>query len=125
MSQQVYIDKILELIVKLWLQTPHDFVLKEDGYSGHGPGKSNIVCSWKEQNNLETYFNYHNSPDLVPIENYWQPVKQTLRKYPHWDDVTTKELIYEGWTHVTQKFIKEKVAGMPERLQAVKDGGGW
>ncbi len=47
-----------------------------------------------------------------------------FRKYPHWDDATTKELIYEGWTHVTQKFINEKVASTPERLQAVKDGEG-
>ena len=87
----------------------HDFLLEEDGDSGHGPGKSNVVRIWKEQNGLESYFNSHNSPDLAPIENCWQPVKQTLRKYQGWDDATTKELIYEGWTHVTQKFINEKV----------------
>ena len=79
---------------------------------------------WKEPNGLETYFNCHNSPDLAPIENCWQPVKQTLRKFPYWDDATTKELIYKGWTLVTQKFINEKVATMPEKLQAVKDGEG-
>ncbi len=41
MSQQVYIDKVLEPIVKPWPQTHYDFVLEEDGDSGHGPGKSN------------------------------------------------------------------------------------
>jgi hypothetical protein len=40
-SQRVYIDQILKPIVKPWLN--HDFVLEEDGDSGHGPGKSNIV----------------------------------------------------------------------------------
>ena len=124
MSQQVYIDKILEPIVRPWLQTHHDFVLEEDRDLGHGPGKSNIVRTWKEQNNLESYFDCHNSPDLAPIENCWQPVKQTLRKYPHWDDATTKELIYEGWIHVTQKFINKKVVSIPKRLQAVKDEEG-
>ena len=47
--------------------------------------------------------------------------EKTLRKYPHWDDAITKKLIYKCWTHVTQKFINEKVATTPERLQAVKD----
>ena len=69
-----------------------------------------ILCAHgkKENNGLESYFNCHNSPDLAPIENCWQPVKQALRKYPHWDNTTTKELIYEGWTHVNQRFINEK-----------------
>ncbi len=35
-----------------------------------------------------------------------------------------KELIYEGWTYVSQKLINKKIASMPERLQAVKDGEG-
>ena len=71
---------------------------------------------------MESSLNCHSSPDLAPIEKCWQPVKQNFRKYPHWDDATTKELIYEGWPPITQNFINEKVASMPERLQAVKDG---
>ena len=96
MSQRVYIDQILGPVVKPWIEAHHDFVLEEDGDSGHGPGKSNIVRTWKQENNLEYYFNCHSSPDLSPIENCWQPVKQHLHKYPHWDDNTTKELISEG-----------------------------
>ncbi len=120
----MYIEKILEPVVKSWLQAHHDFVLEEDGDLGHRPGKSNIVRKWKEPNGLETYFNCHNSQDLAPIKNCWQPVKQTLCKFAHWDDTTTKELIYKGWTDVTQKFINEKVATMPKKLQAAKDGEG-
>jgi hypothetical protein len=43
MSQSVYIDQILEPIVKPWLDRGDKFVLEEDRDSGHGPGKSNIV----------------------------------------------------------------------------------
>lgn len=43
MSQKFYIDQILELIVKPWVNAYHDFVLEKDGDSGYGPGKSNIV----------------------------------------------------------------------------------
>ena len=35
-----------------------------------------------------------------------------------------KELIFEGWTYVSQHFINEKVASMPERLDAVIAGDG-
>lgn len=73
---------------------------------------------------MKFYCNCHDSPNLASIVNCWQPVKQTLCKFPRWDDATIKKLIYDGWTHVTQKFINEKVASMPERLQAVKDGEG-
>ena len=98
--------------------------MEEDGDSGHGPGKSNIVRTWKEKNGLESYFNCHNSPDLAPIKNCWQLVKQTLCKYPHWDDTDIKESIYEGWTYMSQKLINKKIESMPERLQTVKDGEG-
>lgn len=43
MSQQVYINQILEPVVKSWLDAKHDFVLEEDGNSGHGMGKKKIV----------------------------------------------------------------------------------
>jgi len=43
MTLQDYRDQILEPIVKPWIQEEQDFVLKEDGDSGHGLSKSNIV----------------------------------------------------------------------------------
>ncbi len=43
MSQRVYIDQILQLIVKPWIKAYHDYVLEEDSDLGHGLGKSNIV----------------------------------------------------------------------------------
>jgi hypothetical protein len=55
MSQRIYIDQILEPIVNPWIQHGDKFVL-EDGDSGHGPGKNNIVKDWKQENNLNSYF---------------------------------------------------------------------
>ena len=83
MSQQVYRDAILEPIVKLWLDAGQDFILEEDGDSGHGPSKKNIVRTWKQEHGLRFYFNCAGSPDLAPIENCWQTPKQTLKKIPH------------------------------------------
>ena len=39
MTHQVYIDAILDPVVKPWLERGDDFVLEEDGDSGHGTGK--------------------------------------------------------------------------------------
>ena len=126
MSQQVYIDSILEPVVKPWLENQggERFTLEEDGDSGHGPGKSNIVRTWKEKNGLKTYFNCPQSPDLAPIENCWQPVKDQLRKYPHWDDSTMENLMWEGWEKVSQDFINKQVHSMPQRLKDCIASGG-
>ena len=96
MSHEVYINQILEPVVKPWIQSGQDFVLEEDGDSDHGTGSNNIVRDWKEKNGLKHYFNCASSPDLAPIENCWLMPKQKLRSVPHWDDETTEELIREG-----------------------------
>ncbi len=93
--------------------------MEEDGDLGHGTGKSNIVHKWKTTNHLKSYFNCAQSPDLAPIENMWQPTKQELRKYPHWDEHSTKELVVEAWDNVTMEFINKHMHSIPLRLQQV------
>ena len=125
MTPQAYIDQVLEPMVKPWLQAGEEFVLEEEGDSGHGPGRSdNMVKTWKREHGLQHYFNCASSPDLAPIENCWLPPKQWVRQWPHWDDKATRELIMEGWSRVSQQYINEQVLSMPERLQAVVQNGG-
>lgn len=40
MTHQVYIDSILESVVKPWLERENDFVLEEDDDSGHDTGRT-------------------------------------------------------------------------------------
>ncbi|KAH7394815.1 hypothetical protein BKA66DRAFT_567205 [Pyrenochaeta sp. MPI-SDFR-AT-0127] len=68
MTQRAYIDQILEPVVKPWLERGDNFVLEEDGDSGHGPSKNNIARQWKDLHRLKSYFNCHPSPDLAPIK---------------------------------------------------------
>ena len=66
----MYIDFILEPVVKSWLEKGDDFILEEDGNSsGHGSGKDNIVRRWKDEHQLKHFFNCPHSSDLSPIEN--------------------------------------------------------
>ncbi|XTI92257.1 hypothetical protein V2W45_1317896 [Cenococcum geophilum] len=117
---------ILNAIVLPWLKNKEDFVLKEDNNGAHGTGKKNIVRTWKEEHNLKYFFNCHNSPDLSPIENCWQPPKQYIRKFPHWDKDDTRELAQEGWDKVRRdfSFINKRVDSMPQRLRDCIDQDG-
>jgi hypothetical protein len=118
LSLKVYRDQILEPIVKPWLERGDSFILEEDNDSGHGGGSSsNMVATWKRKHSLDSYFNCSNSPDLAPIENCWQPPKQYLKRFPHWDEFETRELAHEAWQNISQKFINERVDSMPQRLQ--------
>ena len=81
--------------------------------------QTQYLRAWKEKYDLKFYFNCPSSPDLAPIENTWQPAKQYLKIYPHWDDRTMKELIVEGWANVSQESINKTARLMPERLKAV------
>ena len=96
-------------------------ILEEDGDSGHGPGKNNIVRAWKDHHQLHHYFNCPQSPDLSPIENCWSVPKQYIRGFPHWDVETVKGLAEEGWQQLKQKTINNWVRSMPKRLKDVID----
>jgi hypothetical protein len=54
MTQKDYISQILEPIAKPWVESKQRFILEEDGDSGHAPGKSNIVRTWKQLKVLST-----------------------------------------------------------------------
>jgi hypothetical protein len=119
LSLKVYRDQILKPIVGSWLKDPKQphFIL-EDNDSAHGGGSNNnIVASWKRRHNLDHFFNCANSPDLAPIENCWQVMKQHLKKFPHWDESETRELAHEGWDRVSAEFINNRIDSMPQRLQ--------
>jgi hypothetical protein len=122
MTHQIYINFILELVVKLWLKRENDFVLKEDDDSSHDTSKTrNIVKKWKKDHDFKHYFNCASSSDLIIIENCWMSTKQHIQKYSYWDDFSLRQLIVKKWARVSQTFINEKIYEMSQRLQAVID----
>ncbi len=125
MSHQVYINQILEPVVKPWLERGADFVLEEDGDTGHGrAGINSAATRWKEQHGLRYYANWPHSPDLSIIENCWQTSKQHVGRITHWEEETLKEGIRQGWAHVSQESINKRVLSMPTRTDDVTDREG-
>lgn len=71
-THKAYIEQILDIEVIKWVNRDDQFVLEEDGASGHGGGprarKNNPAAEWKKRHNIDAYFNCHDSPDLSIIE---------------------------------------------------------
>ena len=116
-THRVYHDVILEGgPVKKWIERGDDFVLEEDGASGHGGGpkarKDSLVAKWKDKKRVEHYFNCHDSPDLAPIENTFQGPKGHMRKHPHWDEQSLIDILQEGWDNISQEYINELVESL-------------
>ncbi|KAI9662749.1 MAG: hypothetical protein M1829_006144 [Trizodia sp. TS-e1964] len=122
MSLQVYRDDILKPIVGPWIDRGEDFCLEEDGDSGHGKSKNNIVRKWKEERGLEFFFNCPQSLDLSPIENCWQVPKQYVKKFPVWDDQGTRELVVEGVDQYSQAHITHQHVTTQHQIRIVADG---
>jgi hypothetical protein len=120
LTQEAYRDQILEPHVKPWIEAGHQFVLEEDGDSGHGPGKGqNPVRVWKQDNGLKSYFNTPGSTDLSPIENAWKVPKQHIRRHAVWDDQELRSLAIEAWKSLSQDTINRWIDSMPQRMEDV------
>lgn len=127
MNATYYRNVILDQYVKPWIDRGDDFTLEEDQDSSHGVPRAGkgIVQQWKRDHGLKHYFNCSASPDLAPIENCWQPLKQDLRKIPHWDLETIKDVTEATWYDgLLQRTINKWMDSMPERLQDVIDRRG-
>jgi hypothetical protein len=125
MTHDCYIDQILNPIVLPWLVEKQDFLLEEDGDSGHGFGKgTNKVKQWKERHGLKVYQNCAGSPDITPIENSFQVPKEHIRKFTNNNIEGLRELSIEGWAKLKQETINKRVDEMPQRLQDIIDSKG-
>lgn len=91
---------------------------KNGGDSGHRPGKSNIVRAWKQENGLEYYVLRLSTVSYIS-KIAGNRLSKIFTNIPTGMIIPKKNLIYEGWAHVSQDFINEKVASTPESLEAV------
>ena len=133
LTQQAYIDQILEPGVSKWCSDRSEWVLEEDNDSGYGNKDSNnLVQKWKrdygitqsDQSAHRCYFNCPRSPDLAIIEDGWSYPKNYVKKRSHWDDQIVDELAREAWRQMPQPWINQLVDSMPQRLQDVIASGG-
>lgn len=130
MSQRVYVDQILKPYVSRWLEEGREWILFEDNDSGHGGrSESNIVRSWKEDNELKSIFNAPRAPWLNIIENAWRAPDQAVHLNA-WKVQTADELYEiaeESWRSedsLPQKTINEWVLSARQRTKDTLENGG-
>ena len=118
--------EILNVMIKPRLKAGEQFILEEDHDEAHGTNApvNEMVRKWKRDNDLKTYFNAANSPDLSVIKTCIQSIKQHLRKQAISDEETLKAYMLEAWGNLKQKYINEQILSMPQRLRDCIAAGG-
>jgi hypothetical protein len=125
MSAKCYVDRILEPVVRPWVEEVKlgrlaPFNLVEDPNGANGVGVNSEARRWKRQNSrghIDYHFNERASPDLAPAEECWQPYKYDVKEYSGWNEEYAKGLVLDGWERVKQEQIAMAIHSMPRRLR--------
>ena len=99
------------------------FIFQEDNAPCHKAAAANI---WKENNNVMVLPWPAQSPDLNPIENFWQDLKRRLRlkNYKSKNKIELFDLLKEEWFNTNPEKINKLIDSMPRRVDAVLKSGG-
>jgi transposase len=97
----------------------------QDNARGHS-AKDTIV--YMANKGLYPIFWPANSPDLNPIEDIWEKMKDCIEEKAskiHRSYKKLREVVEEAWNTVAHEDILELIRSMPKRCQAVIDAKGW
>lgn len=98
--------------------------LMQDNASGHA---AKATMEEMERKGIRPIFWPANSPDLNPIETIWDWIKDYLQeKYPdvHRSYPRLRDAVNEAWNSITDEQVRELIATMPDRCQAVIEAKG-
>lgn len=100
-------------------------VFMQDNAPGHA---AKDTMAYMAQKSIYPIFWPANSPDLNPIEDLWERIKDYLeekdpeihRSYPR-----LRQAVVEAWNAITHEDILDLIRSMPERCKAVIAAEGW
>ena len=87
-----------------------------DGAPAH---KSRAVKTFLDEQNIEVLDWPGNSPDLNPIENAWNKMKNDLAKSRPTSIVSLKEALKKMWVTMDLSYFENLATSMPKRIQKV------
>ena len=97
-------------------------VFMQDGAPCHRP---KVVSEFLRQQRIKVLDWPGNSPDLNPIENLWDILKDKVADKQPTSAKHLQEVIKESWVKdLTREYCSTLVASMPRRLQAVIEAKG-
>lgn len=116
MTSAIYVDilekALLPSAAKLGLQK---WILQEDNDPKH---KSRFSNQWKDEKKIKVLPWPANSPDLNPIENPWNVLKDKVFKRRPRNLDEMEKYIHEEWDQLSPGHALNLVNSMPERMRA-------
>jgi transposase len=88
-------------------------IFQQDGDSKH---TATVTKKWLKENNITLLDWPPNSPDLNPIENIWQIIKDRLTQREPKNIEELRRYIKEEWNLLDQRTIQKCYQSLPHRL---------
>ena len=105
------------------METQNCEIFKLDGAPCH---KSKFTMSFLEDHGVPVMDWPGNSPDLNPIKNMWEAMKQKIEeKQPSSLQDLINKIKHVWCLETSPEFCKKVARSMPGRLQKVLDNDGW
>jgi hypothetical protein len=95
--------------------------LQQDGDSKHTARRTR---DWLAEHNIRTFDWPANSPDLNPIENVWNLLKDRVAARGATSVQELKRYIQEEWDAMSMTYAESLVGSMPKRMQDVLAANG-
>ena len=119
---ETYSSRVVPLICG-WLRLHPDQTFMHDNATPH---TAHITTEELKERNIPLLSHPPFSPDLNPIENVWNWMKDYIEKnFPEkmsYDNL--RKAVKEAWEAVPESWLRELVAGMKERMEDVIEAKG-
>lgn len=122
-TAEKYIQHILPLVDEFVYQNPAT-IFQHDNASAH---RAKLTKQWLAEKGIDVIKWPANSPDINPIENVWNWMKEWIESHYDIQSLTLEELraaIWAAWEAIPSDFLKRLMMDMPRRLQQVIDRDG-
>ena len=111
-----YIDILQQNLLKNIEDNCQYFIFQDDNDPKH---RAKITKEWKEENNIKSLEWPSYSPDLNPIENIWNIIKNYLSKYIILDENDFMFYFDQACRKINWRIIKNLINSMPNRIKQV------
>ena len=125
-NSQYYIrilkENLPKSVRKIYGNENQPFIFQQDSAPCH---KAAQTCSFLKSNRILQLPWPSQSPDLNIIENFWQYMKNMIRKDPLKNKHQLVKKFFEVWAELPRELIVNLYSSIPRRLRAVRASCGY